>query len=417
MDFYSVNNVGASDHVFADFDVFSTELEGTINLTNSILTITSSDRVADEISSKLSGKWGNRADTLDLALHRIFCRNIFYGIPPLVDKADHADKHIFWELSANSQSLDIVVYLKEEQTGIQHITLIKDINAAGTVEEKRIAAGLPSTVKLADSISLTPVDPDPSGIKAGHALVFYSVIDLKQIMVPIREKIYENNIREIITHSDIFVDNKINPTLSQYKDNNGDNVFSNELKFCSCAEANYVSLSLENRKTSVLIADKAESSMSKAKVVIGSMLFVSAIAVALPLFNGFKTMVSSMGTMDNNMGIMSSHMGNLAGTISNMDSTMVKMVSGIQNMKTSMDTMNTSFNDMNTHVSLMTTHTDTMAKDTSRLSNSVDSMIKPMQSLDDQTKNINRNFSYMNDTGDRFREPMDFFNRMTPFWK
>jgi hypothetical protein len=442
MDFYSVNSVSDTVKVYGTYNIHATKLDGVINLNTSVIKLTSSDSAESEIKSKLSGKINNRANSLDVAMHKVFCRDIYGDIPSIDDKDKYPNLNIFWELDQDSDGIDLIIFLKP-----RHINLINSINNAQTIDAKRTVAELPPHILLPSTVSRvqigvqevvgvpevaqtgSPATPDYqparaaiapvqgiAGIMDGDALLFKNVLDLKQILVPVRERIYEADIREIISTYDVFSSNEINSTLLDYKDSLGNNVFSNELKFYRYDVATQVSSNLEQRKSGVLLNDETQSNISSFRSFLLIGMITAGSMIGYNLYDGFGKMVGSMDTMETEMVSMSGSMTNMDGTMTTMNGNMSNMSNDMSEMNSQFGTMNSHVDEMNTHVNTLSTYTKEMALNTENMEKSVDMLINPVKNLDISTQRINRNFSHINKTGDTFRKPINWMNRVSPFW-
>jgi len=254
------------------------------------------------------------------------------------------------------------------------------------------------------------------GIKSGDALVFNSIVDIKQIFAPIKERIYENNIREVITIYDIFDGNSINSTLLGYRDEAGNSVFSNELKFYKYSAAMRVLSDIESRLATVHVYDKTQESISKFRTFVITSVFIAGSIVSYNLYYGFGSMVGSIGKMESEVTVMSDTMIDLNANMRSMDNNVENISSEVSGMNLQFKDMNSSVHAMTGHVNYLTDYTEEMSINTKKMENSIRQLIIPVKNLDISTQRMNGNFNHMNQTGDSFAKPMDWVNRMLPFY-
>ena len=400
-----------SNNEYREYDVYSTDISGVINISNSVLKITDSENAKYEIMSKLAGKLENRADVVDIALGRIFCRDIYGIIPSISDKDHYPEYNIFWSANDTSNSLDIILFVKDS-----HRQLLVDINNAETSDEKRRLAHVPPQVLTPEVIDTLAVDDLP---KVGERIVFNGIIDLKQIFAPIKEKICGVNINEVLHLNDVvdFNTNKLNASLLNYLDIYGNPVFSNVLKFHSLVMSNQLLLDVDGRMNQGKLNDETNKNVRSVRTTLTIATFGVGAMIAVSLYQGFNNMVDSMGSMDGSMIAMNDNMSSMDGHMSSMSGSMTGMSTDMAGMDKKFGKMNGNIATMNTHVKELAKYTDVMSTSTGKMEKDMHQLVAPVKNLDISTRRINTNFGRMNETGDTYNAPMHFMNRLSPFWK
>jgi len=173
---------------------------------------------------------------------------------------------------------------------------------------------------------------------------------------------------------------------------------------------------IESRLAAVHVYDKTQESISKFRTFVITSVFIAGSIVSYNLYYGFGSMVGSIGKMESEVTVMSDTMIDLNANMRSMDNNVENISSEVSGMNLQFKDMNSSVHAMTGHVNYLTDYTEEMSINTKKMENSIRQLIIPVKNLDISTQRMNGNFNHMNQTGDSFAKPMDWVNRMLPFY-